>query len=412
MKMRSVGLVLLFAATSVFGQAPSLPDTVRLTNSNTVFAIDLYKRIRSSDENLFLSPYSISTALAMTYGGARGNTADQMARVLQFPLPPDQLHPAFASIQEQLNETQKAGQIQLQVANSLWPQKGYPLVPEYLDLVKKHYGGGVQAVDYKQDAGGARLVINNWVEDRTRKTIHDMLPAGILNPLTRLVLVNAIHFKGNWAMPFDKTLTENAPFHVTAKKSVQVPMMTAPAEFDYAEDANVQVVSLPYAGNRLSMLVILPRQATGLVRVEEHLTRETLAAWVAGLRRQKVVVMLPRFTMTSQFQLDSVLKAMGMTDAFDANTADFSGMAGPKAGLRIDAVLHKAFLEVNEEGTEAAAATAVVMRLETASISSRPPPVFQADHPFLFLIRDHSGNVLFLGRLSNPPVEVGPTTRK
>jgi serpin B len=377
-------------------EPPQDADQAALVAGNTRFALELYDQLRKEDGNLFFSPFSLSTALAMTYAGARGDTAAEMARVLHFDLTPERLHPAFARLQRQLDvsEGEDAG-YRLYVANALWPQEGYAFLPEFLTLCQTYYRAGLQAVDFVGATEKARQTINRWVEQRTEDKIKELLKPGVVTPLTMLVLTNAIYFKGDWAAQFDKAETRDAPFTLLDRKQVSVPLMNQSGEFRYAEDADIQVVELPYAGEALSMVVLLPRQADGLPALEKSLNARKLADWLSKLRPRTVRVALPRFKMTSDFQLNDVLQALGMRDAF-TGAADFSGMTGSRE-LFIGAVIHQAFVDVNEEGTEAAAATAVVM------LKGSLPPAFRADHPFLFLIRDmRSGSILFLGRVMNP----------
>jgi serpin B len=342
----------------------------------------------------------------MTYAGARGDTERQIAQALHFDLDQARLHPVFAALEAGLpvgplrgTAGQERAGVVLRIANSLWPQAGYPLLDTFLALVKAHYGASITPLDYG-DSEAARRTINAWVEDRTEGKIVDLIQPGMLGAMTRLVLVNAIYFKGNWASQFDPDLTHDASFQVTPAQQVQVPMMTRQGSFRYAEHDGLQVIELPYAGDGLSMIILLPRQAVGLAGLEAELTVETLGRWTGGLRQQEVMVFLPRFRLESTFRLDSALMALGMADAFDMGKADFSGMDGQKGWLYIGSVIHKAFVDVNEEGTEAAAATAVIMR----TLSVAPPlPIFRADRPFLFLIRDNgTGGILFLGRVVSP----------
>lgn len=362
-------------------------------DDNTAFALDLYQQLRSATGNLFLSPHSISAALAMTYAGAHGETEKQMAKALHFTLPQAKLHPAFAELQARLNEAQGSNTVQLSVANSLWPAKGLALRGDFLDRMEKNYQTRLTPLDYGQTEA-ARQTINHWVESQTRDKIKELLKPGILDPQTVLVLANAIYFKGDWANPFKPENTRALSFHLTSAKKVNTPMMhqsRLPCRF-YA-DAEVQLLELPYKGDRLSMVVLLPRQLAGLPGLEQGLTAPKLKGWIGSLSRREVDVWFPKFKATSEFRLDDKLKALGMVAAFGA--ADFTGMF-QQGGPRISAVVHKAFVEVNEQGTEAAAATA-------AAMLSSLPPSFRADHPFLFLIRDQStGSVLFLGRLVNP----------
>jgi len=376
-------------------------DTRKVVAGNTGFAVDLYGKLRTREGNIFFSPFSISTALAMTCGGARGETEKQMAQTLRFDLPTDKLHPAFAALAADLGAVQQKGQVKLAVANSLWPQKGLAFLPDYLAWCQKYYGSSIRPVDYSGHTEAARKTINDWVEARTNRKIVELLKPEMVGSSTLLVLVNAIYFKGNWASQFETMLTENEPFHMSSGKSVTAPLMRQIHDLHYAESLGLQVLELPYAGGDLSMLVLLPTRVDGLGDLEAGLTAENLTAWTANLKSHKVAVFLPKFKSTSEFRLAGTLAALGMSDAFSGR-ADFSGMDGRK-DLFISDVIHKAFVEVNEEGTEAAAATAMVMVGSAAPSNPRPIPVFRADHPFLFLIRDNrNGSVLFLGRVTDP----------
>jgi serpin B len=363
------------------------------------FALDLYERLKETEVNLFFSPYSVSVALAMTYAGARGITAVQMAHALHFPLDHNQLHPGFASLQAKLDTVQEKSTLQMRTANSLWPQEGYPFFEEFLSLTESYYGVVISPLDYVGDVEAARQTINSWTEEKTENKIKNLIPRGVLDDLTRLVLTNAIYFKGNWANQFDQSLTRDSPFSLTSGGQITVPMMMEQREFKYAESDREQVLELPYDGGELSMIVLLPREVDGLTELEETLMDDGLERWMKDLQKTEVLVFLPRFEVMSQFRLNDVLVSMGMVDAFDLK-ADFSGMDGRKDWLYISAVMHKAFINVNEEGTEAAAATAVV-----GKVRGMPPPIptFRADHPFIFFIRENStGNLLFLGKVVNP----------
>jgi serpin B len=414
MNAKLILLSLIMSANFLpFSRAQAAPSATEkaVVAGNTRFAINLYHQLPSREGNLFFSPYSISTALAMTYGGARGNTAQQMAQALQFNLPDDKLNPAFAALHEELNAIRQKGEVQLSVANSLWPQSGFEFHRDYLDLCRKYYGTDVFPVDYVGHAEDSRQAINRWVEDNTSHKIVDLLGPGSMDG-ARLVLVNAIYFKGKWAKQFNADNTQDEPFYTSPTASVTAPLMQQTDKFGYAEFDGVQVLELPYAGGDLSMLVLLPRGTNDagplapretnydLGQLEAKLTPENLALWTTKMTSQKVRVFLPKFEPTSEFSLGETLGAMGMTDAFDPNKADFSGMDG-RRDLYISKVVHKAFVDVNEEGTEAAAATGVIMTL-SAELPANIP-VFRADHPFLFLIRDNrTGSILFLGRMTNP----------
>jgi len=375
--------------------AKEAADTQPTMAGNTAFALDLYGQLRAQPGNLFFSPYSLSTALAMTYGGARGNTEKQMAAALRFTLPQDQLHPVFGALQARLNAVQKKGKIQLASANSLWPQKGYDFLPAFLDLGRQHYGATLTPLDYAGAPEAARKQINDWVEKQTNQKIQDLIQPGVLTPLTRLVLANAIYFKGNWATQFDPKNTVEAPFQLAPGKTAPVPMMFRKGRVGYASYHGTQVIELPYAGGELSMIVILPATVDGLRALEAQLTPALLATLTRELPEGEIGVLLPKFKITAEFSLNQSLATLGMTDAFSGK-ADFSGMNGQR-DLFLSAVVHKAFVEVNEEGTTAAAATAPIIEAKAE------PTVFRADHPFLFLIRDNqTGSILFLGRVANP----------
>lgn len=364
---------------------------------NGAFALDLYQELRATQGNLFISPYSISSALAMAYAGARAETQAQMAQALHFLPEQKQFHATFALLGSILGDAAKKGHIQFKVANALWPRQGYEFLKDFLSLAKKYYASRVTPVDY-EDGEAARKIINEWVEEKTENKIKDLIPTGVLDSSTRLVLVNAIYFKGDWAVQFDPALTSQAPFFTAPGVQVQAPMMTRKQEFRYAEDDDVQILELPYAGDDLSMIVLLPREINGLESLEASLNMERLDKWMGDLNGTEVETFLPRFVVNFPFILDDALKSMGMVNAF-SNKADFSGMDGSQE-LYIGAILHKAFVAVNEKGTEAAAATAAIMQTKAAAFI---PVVFRADHPFVFFIRaNKTNNILFMGRLANP----------
>ena len=406
------GLILAITAFSVrpaYGEPAA--DISTLAEGNTRFALKLYRQLKDGQGNLFLSPYSISTALAMTYAGARGETADEMAAALDFNLPQDQLHAAFSGLQSGLQVGDAKDGVELAIANALWPHKDYPFRKDYVDLIVGSYASAGQGLDYGNPEV-ARGIINGWVEKQTREKIKNLIPEGVIDSLTRMVLTNAIYFKGSWASAFKEKSTREMPFKVTSEKSIKIPMMFQKGKFGYYQDADVQVLEMPYKGEQVSMIVLLPNQGgtsfgrpanppekkRTLADLEKMLTTAKLSEWLGKLRPIKVDTWLPKFKMTSEFSLADKLQALGMEKAF-AN-ADFSGMDGSKR-LYLSAVLHKAFVEVNEEGTEAAAATAAVVGFRSA----RPMgPRFRADHPFLYLIRDKAtGSILFLGRYVTPP---------
>lgn len=371
-----------------------------LIDGNNSFCFDLYHKLKEKEGNIFFSPYSMSTALAMTYAGARGVTEKEMAQVLHFTLPREKLHPAFAGLAAYMENIQAKGNIKLSIANALWIQKNFKLKKNFLGITDKFYGAAPFPVNFipPDEREKSRQKINRWVEDKTKEKIKNLIPKGILTSLTRLVLTNAIYFKGDWAARFNESDTKDAPFRVSPGKKVTVPMMYVESSFKYMADGRVQVLQLPYKGKETSMLVILPGTETGIKKLESELNNARLKEWSNMLRQRKVRVYLPKFKMTCKYEMKKILVAMGMADAF-SDSANFSAMADEP--LLIDEVLHKAFVEVNEEGTEAAAATAVVM--SKRGPPREIPPVFRADHPFIFLIQDNeSGSFLFMGRISDP----------
>jgi serpin B len=409
MKTVKCVLILLVMTTTTAGcfgaDIPAVKEKMEevVVEGNNRFAVELYAKLREQEGNLFFSPYSVSAALAMTYAGARGETEAQMAKVLHFPSQragdQEQFPPVFGTIIKDLNARGEKGKYELIVANALWGQKGYEFLTEFLGLVESNYDGQLNEVDFIGDTESARKTINAWVEKKTKDKIKDLIPPRVLDQLTRLVLTNAIYFKGNWASQFKKEKNEDAPFTLVGGEKVDTPMMNQTAEFSYMETEDFQGLEMPYVNNELSMIIFLPKRNDGLAEFEKKLTVENLSQWLARLRKREVIVSVPKFKQTCQFSLADVLKQMGMTDAFSGK-ADFSGING-KRDLFISAVIHKAFVDVNEEGTEAAAATAVVVGL--TAVGPKETPVFHADHPFLFLIRDNSsGSLLFIGRMINP----------
>lgn len=376
-------------------------DQVEAVKGSNAFAVDLYGQLRRQPGNLFFSPESISTAFAMAYAGARGQTAAQMANVFHFTLPQDRLQPAMGALLAGMNAQHKS--YELRVADALWAQEDENFLPNYLKLLQNNYGAGFHRVDFRTAAEMVRGNINNWVAQQTNDKIKNLIGPGVLTPATRLVLTNAIYFKGDWGNPFEKTETKSEDFYLSQSHAVKKPMMHRTGGYRYYEGGNFQELELPYSGGDLAMVVLLPKDRAGLSALEQEFTASTAAKWVDDLKpAAKVILTLPRFSMTQQFQLNGVLAKMGMAQAF-SNAADFSGMTG-KPGFTISAAIHKAYIDVNEKGTEAAAATSTVMRATAMRRElPEPPIVFRADHPFLFLIRDtRSGSILFIGRVADP----------
>ncbi|HYF49599.1 MAG TPA: serpin family protein [Planctomycetota bacterium] len=367
------------------------------TEGNNAFAADIYKALSKEKGNLFLSPSSLSTALAMTYAGARTETAAEMKKTLHFVVADERLHPVFGAIIRNLNSDGKG--YELVIANRLWGQKDYPFHPDFLRVTQVNYGAAIDLLNIASDPEGSRKIINAWVEKQTREKIKDLLQPDSIRGAS-LVLTNAIYFKGKWANPFKPEQTKEAPFFAPSGE-VKVPLMEQKAELPYAKlEDGTQIVELPYAGGSLAMDVIVPAAKDGLAALEAKLTHKDLTQWLGSLQPQENIhVFLPRFKVEFGKDVKDELMGMGMVLAFDVKKSDFSGME-PKKELYISKVIHKAFVDVNEEGTEAAAATAVVM----APRGMAPKPqIVRADHPFLFLIRDtKSGAILFSGRLVEP----------
>jgi len=384
------------------------PEVKSAVEGNTAFALDLYQKLKDQPGNLFFSPYSISTSLAMTYAGAQGQTESEMAKALHFNLAQTNLPMAFGALGARMNQIQRWNRITLTTANSLWCQQDYRFTDAFLDLVHKYYDAEARHVDFKRSPQAASSEINQWVERKTKGKIKDVVEPGQFADLTQLVLCDAIYFKGKWLKQFKVSDTKPAPFHVTTNETVTVAMMYQHSEFKmaYSEDNTFELLELPYSGNDLSMIILLPDTMAGLLDIErsslseleQKLTPHNLRDWLAKLDQaspHKTWVALPRFTTTQSFELAKELKSMGMPSAFN-DSANFSGMDGT-TNLFVSDVVHKAFVEVNEAGTEAAATTLVLVK--TKSMSGR----FIVDHPFIFLIRENgSGTILFLGRIVDP----------
>ncbi|WP_342770418.1 MULTISPECIES: serpin family protein [unclassified Methanoculleus] len=398
--------------TTSAGSAPPTGEETaesagNVTAGNNQFAFDLYDRLANdpayAGRNLFFSPYSISSALAITYEGARGTTADEIRSVLHLPENDTLRREEFSAIDAVLNRAD--ANYTLRTANALWAEETYSFLPEYTTAAARWYGANVTNLDFKGSPEASRETINRWVEEQTEDKIRDLLPAGSIDTMTRLVITNAIYFKGTWVKQFDVNETRDEEFRVAPNRTVTVPMMQRTDEdaiYGYAETDTFQVLEMPYAhgnGTELSMLVLLPKD-DNLTAAEESLDAKALTDLRESLVSQEVEVFFPKFRLETDYSLPGVLAAMGMPTAF-GGAADFSGMDGTNM-LFVSEGVHKAFVDVNEEGTEAAAATGVVMDLKSAPVGDSTP-VFKADHPFVFLIvEEDSGTVLFIGRVTNP----------
>ena len=379
----------------------SAGDLKALVQGNNTFAFDLYGTLSDGEGNLFFSPFSISQALAMAFAGARGETERQMTNTLHYELPQSALHPSFNALDRELASRGKSLQVEenqffeLNIVNAMWGQQGYEFLPDFLDVLAENYGAGLRPLDFAGAREESRVKINDWVSSETQDKIKDLLPSGAVNRLTRLVLTNAIYFNASWQWPFDKRLTRELPFHLAGGGMVEVPMMTETSRdvYGYVNGNGYQAVDVPYSSGEMSMTILLPDEGT-FGEFEESLNAQVLDRIFGDIEIGHITLTMPLFELESEFSLDQTLTEMGMPDAFGAG-ADFSGMTGTR-GLWISEVVHKAFVSVDEEGTEAAAATAAVF-LESE------PTLVTVDRPFIFLIRDRAtGAALFLGRVMNP----------
>ena len=378
-------------------------DQSALVDGNSAFAFNLYRTIKDTDGNLFYSPYSISAALAMTYAGARGKTEQEIAGTLHFDLPQEQLHPAFNWLEQELASRGEGAKgkddkgFRLNVVNAIWGQKDYEFMVDFLDTLAENYGAGLRILDFINETEESRVTINDWVSEQTEDRIKDLIPQGTIDALTRLVLTNAIYFNAAWANTFNKDQTSDRAFYLLDGNTVTVPMMKRTARFGYAEGDKHQAVELYYDGHELSMVILLPDEEH-FSEFEDNLDYGQVKGIINKLESQEVNLTMPKFEFESSFSLVEALTIMGMPGAFTSG-ADFSGMTGNK-DLFISDVIHKAFVSVDEEGTEAAAATAVVM---TLTAMPTEPVTVVIDRPFIFLIRDIStGAILFMGRVADP----------
>jgi serpin B len=378
-------------------------DVATLVDGNTAFSFDLFQELKSEDGNMFYSPYSISLALAMTYAGAWGETEQQMADTLHYDLSQDNLHPAFNYLDMELAKRGEGARgkddegFRLNIVNAIWGQKDFTFLPEFLDTLAENYGAGLRLLDFINETEKSRITINDWVSDETEGRIQDLIPQGQLDSATRLVLTNAIYFNAAWQYRFEKSMTSDSAFHLLNGQDINVPMMRQTESFGYTTGDGYQAVELQYDGGELSMVILLPDPGE-YDSFEDQLNVENTNEIINRLQYTQVALAMPKFEFESEFKMKDTLSRMGMPVAFSPS-ADFSGMTGGK-DLYIDQVIHKAFVSVDEAGTEAAAATAVDMKL--TSMPAEPVNV-TIDHPFIFLIRDiETGTILFVGRVMNP----------
>jgi len=382
-------------------------DLNQLVEGNTAFALDFYHAVKGEQQNFIFSPHSISVAFAMTYAGARNNTEIQMAQTLNFNLPRERLHAAFNALDLALNSRGQGGEnsegtdFKLNIVNAAWAQQGYPFLQDFLDILAVDYGAGMYILDFVTDPESSRQTINNWVAQQTEDKIKDLLPQGSIDGLTRLVLTNAIYFYGAWAIPFDEDLTGNGNFYLADGDVVSVPMMSHFRENGETFSAVVldgyTAVELPYKGKEISMLILVPDRGR-FFEIEQALDANLIDHTVKSLTPWGLRLKMPKFRYESEFQLKDTLSRMGMPEAFDPGYADFTGMTALRE-LVIQEAYHQGFISVDEKGTEAAAATAVVIALTGAGSSL----TITIDRPFIYLIRDIQTNaILFIGRVMNP----------
>jgi serpin B len=409
---QSSGLVRSNLERSVNVQVPQT-DAAALAAGNRAFAVDLYRQLSSTDGNLIFSPFSVSLAMAMVDAGARAQTLDQINTGMHFTLPSAQLHPAFNALDASLeslgvpagtpqptDEYNPGDDFQLNIANSLWGQADHTFLPEYLDLLAQSYGAGLQTLDFTKDPESARKIINNWVSEKTKDKIQDLFAQGTITPDTRLVLANAIYFKASWQSVFYKENTKDGPFTLMDGSQVTVPMMTSGKTANqYFKGSDYTAVALPYRGAQVEMIIILP-DTGNFQNFEKGFDSAKLGEVINSLSGSAVDLTLPRFKVESSFSLNQALSSLGISAAFNPDQADFSGMDGQQ-DLYISQVVHKAFIQTDESGTEAAAATGIAM--EASSMPVETPPQVIVDHPFLFFIYDQSsGAILFEGRVLDP----------
>jgi len=409
----TVTALIIVAAMSIYSYAtlPSKADDSGATaegvnevvGGNNEFAFDLYSELnKGEDNNIFFSPYSMSTAVAIAYEGAEGETEQEMQDVFHFPEDQNTMRSSFARIFNTLNKG--SSKYILHTANALWAQEDYAFLEEYTDAVERYYGAEATNVDFVGDTESVRLRINHWVESQTNNKIENLLTPGSINPITSLVITNAVYFKGDWANKFDKRDTKVEDFTTAGGEVVQADMMRLrddDIDFNYAETDALQILEMPYKGEELSMLIILPKDDSGdgLGDVEVTLDADELENLKSRFKEEEVHIYMPKFTFETKYSMADTLSDMGMPTAFTWPGADFSGMDGTHI-LYISKVVHQAFVEVNEEGTEAAAATGIVMTMGAAPSQYK---VFRADHPFIFIIQEkNTGSILFMGRIVDP----------
>lgn len=398
--------------SSTLHSSESAASLVSTVTGNSQFALDLFGTVAKNEktENVFIAPYSVSSALAMTYAGSRNDTEKQMSSVLHFVGEQKDVHTSFKNLNSQIASSKNSDGFELRTANRLWGQQGFPFKPDFLATTKDNYGAGLQTLDFKANVEGSRQAINKWVEDQTNQKIENLIPEGTLSSDARLVLTNAIYFLGQWAHQFEVKGTTKASFTNLDNQKVTVDMMHQTGYFKYVNIAaqGLEALELPYmskSSKSASMIILLPKDSQTLSRISNNLTAEQIKTILSQMNRTHVSVAMPKFKIEGSFSLGEVLQTLGMTDAFAADKADFRNMAelGADENLYISKVVHKTFLQVDEGGTEAAGATAVVMNYEATSFDPTPIVSFTMNKPFMLMIKDNATNsVLFMGRIADP----------
>ncbi|BDT11188.1 MAG: serpin family protein [Arthrospira platensis PCC 7345] len=370
-------------------------DTNAIVNQNNQFALDLYNQLKKEiSGNLFFSPYSLSTAMAMTYEGSRNQTAMQISQVFHFHQPPGSLYPEFTSL---VNDIKSRNSSQLYLVNRLWGQSGYRFQEPFLQITKNHYNAPLTQVDFRGNHEESRQTINDWISQETNHKITDLIAPGTLDVFTRLILTNAVYFAGDWLSPFPEKYTQDGIFNLPSGETISVPMMHHPnVSIGYHSLPEVKIIELPYADGNLSMIILLPAEGTDLPTFADNMTIANLQNWLQNLEYVNLQIWLPKFNFSSSFNLKSTLSYMGMESAF-TEIADFSGISSEKPFFLYD-VVHQAFVNVDEKGTEASAATGVIAG-SRSSIRDR----IHINRPFMFIIREFdSGTILFMGSVVNP----------
>ena len=398
------------ASSSAKPDAPAIapkPEEIdaakRFAKANNAFGFDIYNEIRSTPGNLAMSPTSLSIALAMTWAGAKGNTASEMRKVLHFESSPADVMNDSATLTKLLENPSRG--LTLSLANRLFGEKTYTFEKPYLDSTEKAFGASLEAVDFMKETEKARATINQWVEQKTEKRIVDLVPSGTLDKDTRLVLVNAVYFAADWQRPFDKNTTQPEDFTVSASSKVRAEMMRQTGTFKYGESNGTKLVEIPYKGGEMSMLIALPSDTNDIAKLEASLGADKLAEWQSAMKNERVALWMPKFEINpaKSTKLNDALKKLGMKSAFERKKADFTGIANPPSPdeqLMVSYVFHKAFVKVDEKGTEAAAASSVSLAAKGAAAR---PTELKIDRPFVYFIRDEkTGLVLFMGRVSDP----------